>query len=484
MGFKPVPLNSPAQGSGARRGIFSIITLGLQGGSRWISNLFIAQFAGSAVFGSVASATSLAMLLNTVWPASTQGAASKFLARARGKEDDAEIHAVANHIAVRVLQVTTILSVIGALTWVLVYHGAWWESLCVVTILVTVNTALFARGIHFGADQVERGTRVDIISSIVGIAATAILLLLGVRNLLLTLPLSLALGVYSLLCWPWTATGRPEKPLRSEIDKFVTLTALGSIASSGLLQVTQLVTQYFFDDAAAGVIGVAVQLATPLAIITGGLTAVLMPMLAKAHGAGDMDKMRSHTNLATRGFVTVLVAFFGAVALAARPIIFILYDWRGLHQYATAAPLIPAFCLALLVQNSVAPSVSAITSGDQKHVWIPTVVPYAGFATALLAWVLFMPRLQLFGIAAGYAVGMIVTQAILFIVAWRLTKQRWTGVATTLAAGCAAIAAGSWAVQQFSTSYWIDLAAGTVFALVWLGLFGPRFLRRLKAARG
>ena len=38
MTFTPVQLNSPAKTSSARKGIFSIITVGLQGGTRTISN--------------------------------------------------------------------------------------------------------------------------------------------------------------------------------------------------------------------------------------------------------------------------------------------------------------------------------------------------------------------------------------------------------------------------------------------------------------
>ena len=111
-----------------------------------------------------------------------------------------------------------------------------WEGLCVSAMVVAVAASQFARGVHFGAGQVARGTKVDLVTSVIGVGATGILLALGVRNILLTLPLTIAMTCYALLCWPWTARGKPAADLRAEIDKFVTFAALGSIASAGMLQ--------------------------------------------------------------------------------------------------------------------------------------------------------------------------------------------------------------------------------------------------------
>ena len=138
MTFTPVQLNSPAKTSSARKGIFSIITVGLQGGTRTISNWLIARVAGPAIYGAVANAFSLASLLHTSWPSSAQQAASKFIARARGKQDDAEVHAVANHISTRVLQVTCPLAVVAPVLWMTLYGGTWWEGLCVSAMLITL----------------------------------------------------------------------------------------------------------------------------------------------------------------------------------------------------------------------------------------------------------------------------------------------------------------------------------------------------------
>ena len=483
MKFTPVQLNSPASTSGAKKGVLSIISVGLQGGSRTLSNWLVASFAGRIVYGVVSNATSLAFLLHTFWPSSAQPAASKFIARARGKQDDAEVHAVARHLSVRVLQVTSLLAVAAPVLWMLIYGGAWWEGLCVSAILITVCTSSYARGVHFGAGQVARGTRVDLIASLIGIVGTGLLLLLGVHNLLLTLPLSLALGVYSLLCWPWTAHGRPEKALRSEIDKFVTFTAAGSIASSGVLSLSQIITGILPQEGgASGIYGAAALLVLPMGQITNALTSVLYPALAEAHGAGDREKLRSHTDLMTRGFVALLVPVFGALAIAARPLIYVVYELgRGHAGYAEAATLMPVFCIALLLNNVATPSVSAITSGEHKYVWYSMLLSQAGLLTAIVVWVAVVPFLGLFAVALGYGAGVVLTAVSLMVVAWRLTGQRWSRLAVFLLGSAAFIGVASWLTQTLSPSYWLDVVVAAVFAGVWLAL-AIRPMRRIIAA--
>ncbi|WP_185744268.1 lipopolysaccharide biosynthesis protein [Arachnia propionica] len=405
------------------------------------------------------------------------------MARARGKEDDVEVHAVARQLSLRVVQVTAFLAVVSVIAWVVLFQGQWWEGLCVAAILVTVCTSQYARGIHFGADQVARGTRVDIIASVVGIAATGVLLALGVRNMLLTLPLSLSLGVYSLLCWPWTAHGRPERALRSEIDKFVTFSAIGSVASAGMLQMSQLVTKQF-GEATSGIYGVALQLVTPMSLITTALIMVFYPGLAKAHGAGDHETLRRHTDMATRGFVAVLVAFFGGVAIAARPVIHVVYSAvSGRHDYAPAAILIPVFCLALLVNNVATPSVSAITAGEHKYMWYPMLASQGGLLCAVIVWFTVVPHIGVFAVAAGYAFGAIVCACFLYAVAWRLTGQKWVDVSVQMVVACVLIAVASWAVQRFSPNLWIDIAVAVVFGLGWLAWSTPVMLRLIRQNR-
>ena len=150
-----------------------------------------------------------------------------------------------------------------------------------------------------------------------------------------------------------------------------------------MLSLSQIITGILPQEGASGIYGAAAQLVTPMTMITGALTSVLYPALAEAHGAGDREKLRSHTDLMTRGFVALLVPVFGALAIAARPLIYVVYELgRGHAGYAEAATLMPVFCIALLLNNVATPSVSAITSGEHKYVWYSMLLSQAGLLTA------------------------------------------------------------------------------------------------------
>ena len=473
MKFTPVVLNRAAPTANTRKGALSIITIGLQGGTRFISNWLVGIIAGRAVFEAVSSATSMALMLNTLWPSSTPAAASKFISRARGKGDDAELFAVTRHASKRVLQASAVLSVAAPVLWVMLYRSPVWEGLCISLILLTVGCSQFARGVHFGAGQVARGTKVDVLTSLIGIVGTGLLLLLGVRSVALTLPLSLAMGTYALLCWPWTAHGRPAKALRSEVDKFVTFGAMGSIASAGMLQVSQL-TAKGLSDHAAQINAPAMQLVTPLSIIASALTLVLYPAMAEAQGAGDLDRLRRQTHLATQAFMAFMVPCFGFVAIASRPIISLVY-FRG--GYEESATLMPVYALALLVYTVAAPSVSSITSGPHKHMWFSLSFSQLGFVCAIVSWVLLTAPMGVFGVALGYGIGSTVTATGLIIVAWVLGRQRWAGLMTVLPLAMVAIGLLAWWRQQQPVNHLLDVAVGLGFVVLWCLLWSPVLLR-------
>ena len=470
--FTPVPLNAPAGTSTAKKGVLSIVTLGLQGGTRFVSNWLIGRIAGPLLLGAVASATALAFTLNTIWTSSAPSAASKFIARARGKGDEAELYAVTLFTAMRVLQVTLLLTPVAPALWMGLYGGALWEGLCISAILIAVATSQYARGVHFGAGQVARGTKIDIISSAIGLGLTLVLLLAGVRNLTLTLPLTVTMGVYALLCWPWTAHGRPEKALRSEIDKFVTFAAIGSIASAGMLQISQLVARGLSEHAGSQY-APALQLVTPLSIIASALTMVLYPSMSEAHGAGDVERLRRQTDLAFRSFVAVMVPAFGAMAIASRPLMHLVWGER----YTDAWVLMPVFCLALMLQNVANPAVGSITSGPHKHMWYSLLLSQAGLVTAIGCWLFMVPWLGLFGVALGYACGAALTALSLIVVVWRMQRQRWAGLMAWVGFSAAMIAGVSWWCQNGPVNHWLDLGAAGLFGVVWLAP-SARFLLR------
>lgn len=476
--FTPVVLNQPAGTSNAKKGVLSIITIGLQGGTRFLSNWLIGRIAGPLLLGAVATATSLAFSLHTVWPSSAPSAASKFISRARGKGDETELYAVARHTAVRVMQASLLLAPLAPVLWMSLYGGALWEGLCISAILIAVSTSQYARGVHFGAGQVARGTRIDVMTSAIGLGLTLILLLAGVRNLTLTLPLTVTMGTYALLCWPWTAHGRPEKALRSEIDKFVTFAAIGSIASAGMLQISQLVARGLSEHAGAQY-APALQLVTPLSIIASAITMVLYPAMSEAHGAGDAERLRRQTDLAFKAFLAVMIPAFGAMAIASRPLMYFVWGER----FVDAWPIMPVFCLALMLQNIANPAVGSITSGPHRHMWYSLLLSQAGLVCAVICWLILVPLLGLFGVALGYSLGAAMTAVSLIVVAWVMQRQHWGWLSLWTIGSIGVIAGLSWWRQSQPVSHWLDLVIAAGFAVVWL-VPAAGFLLRVWRSRG
>ena len=113
-------------------------------------------------------------------------------------------------------------------------------------------------------------------------------------------------------------------------------------------------------------------------------------------------------------------------------------------RYPESAQLMPAFCLALLVQNVAAPAVGSITSGPHRHMWYPLTLSWVGLAVAVAGWAVAVPQWGLLGVAGGYAAGALTTAFALLVVAWRINGQRWVDLVVYLALGAVSIAGLSW----------------------------------------
>ena len=99
---------------------------------------------------------STATLLTLLWPTTAGSAASKFVARAHGAGRHAEAEAVARHLRRRMVQTTALLAVVAVPVWMLVAGAPdVWGGLCVAALVIGYSGYNFARGLQFGAGQVD-----------------------------------------------------------------------------------------------------------------------------------------------------------------------------------------------------------------------------------------------------------------------------------------------------------------------------------------
>lgn len=465
MRYRRVDIRGATQSRMAARGGLSFMGAVLQSTTRFASNWVIGRLGGPAVLGTVTSVTSLALTMVILWPNSNGSAASKFIARARGRGDYREGAAVTWHLAKRTLQSTFGLGAIAVPLWMALAGAPLTEGLCVAALVVGYGCAAYARGVHFGAGQVRRLTGWDAVTSLVGAVAVLLVLLLGVRGVLVVLPLAAAQIIFALACWPWGSRGVPSTALRREIDMFVAIAALGSIASSGLLQISVIVCRIGAGPTAAGVYAAALSLATPLSLAPSAVSQVLYPSMAEAYGRGDDDSLRRQTDLFTRLLVLSLVPALSIFALMAHPLVQLVWGDR----FGAASSVLPLMTLAILLSSIAVPSVNFLTSRSHKGMYYSLFASQAGLVLAILWWLLTNEAPTITTVAIGYLIGVSSSSLLILTAVRRVAHMNWTGL--SVRASTAVLVAGMLMVsaQRLHWGSALYVLTSAVFVLLWIG---------------
>ncbi|MBP2364686.1 lipopolysaccharide biosynthesis protein [Pseudonocardia parietis] len=464
--FTPVRLDDPTPTSLSRGGALAITGLAAQGILRFATSLLVGRIAGQAELGVVASAIAAATILALLWPTSTGSAASKFLARARGAGSIEEARATAAHLRRRMLATVLLLAAAAIPVWVYLDGGSLTGALAVALLTIGYSGYSFTRGVQFGTGQTTRATGWDVLCVVLGLVVLTLLLLSGVRGVALVLPLALAYGVYALAGWPFGGGGRPEPTHRRELDGFVALGAVGSLASAGFLQLSQIVARLVSGDAGAGEYAAALALATPASMLAVSLTLVLLPALSETLGRSDEKAFRTRTDHATRTLAVVVVMIFGAVALCSRLLIRVIWG----ADYAGAAPILAILAVAVLCTNLGVVAVNALTARSQRGMAINVAASLTGMGFGTVVWLVAAPKLGGVGVALGYLAGTFVIAAIPVVVVWRAGRHRWAGLYAKLAGGILLLVALYATQSRLVLPIWLDPAVAVVFAVVWVAL--------------
>ena len=153
------------------------------------------------------TAVSTALFLSLLWPTTTGAAASKFVARASGRDNGIERAAVAAHLRLRTAQAAVVLAGLTIPVWWVVDQGSLTESLCVAALVVGLAGYNFTRGYQYGAGRIQPSTWWDICAATAGALGVIALLYLGVRDLRLLLPIAGCYFIFTAACWPWFERG-------------------------------------------------------------------------------------------------------------------------------------------------------------------------------------------------------------------------------------------------------------------------------------
>lgn len=502
--LRPVDLHRTVGGSLGSRGATSFVGLAFQGLLRLAVNVVIGRLAGAAVLGVVAAGQATAQFLILLWPTTAGQAASRFLARARGRADAAEIDAVARHLG-RTVVVAALLLAALSVPVSLARGVSPGGAACIAALLIGLAGQQYTRGVHYGVGAVTRVVVLDIAFSLLGLAGVVAALLAGVRDLRLLLPLAAAFVLLTIACWPWkwgtprrqrgpgpgsadsglahqadrglagegdrglareADRGRAreaDRELAREIDAFVFFGSLGTIASAGLVQLSVIVASWL-GDAEAGTYSAAYNLAIPLTLLSGALSLVLYPTMSEAFGRGDEAAVRSQLDRGVRGLLLLVVPIVAVVALFAPEVVRLLYG----PGFATSASVLVLLLFAVLVSMIAVPCVNATTSGHARGIVEISVASIVGLVVAVVMWwALLGAGAGVLGVALGYLGGVTTTGGYAFVRSWIAWRLRWGTSVLLPLVGAVAVVSGA-VVWAGDTAWWTRLAIALALVGVWL----------------
>lgn len=466
--LRPLQLNSPQSDSFGRRVALSTAGVLFQGAIRLLTSVLVGRLGGPIALGSVATGISTAQFSTLLLPSTAGSAASKYIARARGKESGREAVQVAAYLSKRAWQGTSLLAFTSAIIWTWVDGGSLGGAICVAMLVVGYSLYNVSRGMQFGSSQVLRATIWDFGCGTLGIAGVVTLLLTGEHGLVVLTPLAVSYIVYGLCNWPWSASGAPDRALRREIDGFIVLGVVGTVASAGFLQISMVLARITQGVAEAGQYAAALALATPVALVAGSLSLVLYPSMSEAWGRGDLTAFKNQTDQATRTLALAMMSAFGALIICSDLIVQLIWG----SEFRGGAEVLPVLLLAALINTLGIASTNSLTTQNHRGVVVSVSASLAGLTIGVAAWAILAARMGIIGIGLGYLVGTLFTSAIPIAIVWRKHRHAWLGLWSRVVLGAAL--AGSMLLLQraLELNPWWGILLSVAFVGAWLGMMG------------
>jgi putative peptidoglycan lipid II flippase len=307
----------------------------------------------------------------------------------------------------------------------------------------------------------------------------ALLLLLGVRSIWLLMPIALSYLLYSLNTRPPRAADVFAGTERRNVNSFIWLGVLGTIASAGFLQAAVLVARIWGGQTFAGQYAAALALAMPLSMLAAAVSLSLFPMLAEAASRGDSAAVKSQTTRATASLITIMLTLVGPVALASRPLVSLVWG----DSFHVAAEIVPYLFAAVLINTVSVPSVNALTSGSNRGMAISAVTSLAGLTTGLITWLLLVPESLRVGVPVGYLTGVVVISVTPVVIVWRRDGHAWSRMWGRFVVGLVVLVAALVWEDVFDASSIVSVSLAAGFLCLWLPMCRGNLMQALRNVR-
>ncbi len=385
------------------------------------TNLLIGRLGGAPLLGLTQTAISTASLTSLVYPAPAAAAASRFVSASVATGDEGKATAIATYLGRRV--VFSIVCLTAAILGGSLLLGVDNVMVVIVSCVMTagVSMRVFIEGLHFGGG---RGRRLALWSASVaalGVIGSALLLVAGNRTVWVVVPVAIANVVFAIVTWPKRTPTVLKRTERRRIRHFILLAMLGTIASSGFVQLTTIVANLVAGVAFAGEYAAGLTLTTPLAIVATAISATLFPALSAMHAGASAEVVQKRISEASSILAAVIGAAVCGMIVIAEPLVLIVWG----QEYVNTWWILLFLLVGTLATTVAVPSVTALTSSSNKGMLISASSSLFGAITGVITWIFVIPMAGELGVVLGCAVATTVTGLIPYVLVWRGYRMRW-----------------------------------------------------------
>ena len=166
------------------------------------------------------------------------------------------------------------------------------------------------------------------------------------------------------------------------MDGFVLLAVVGTLASAGFLQLSNVLARAANSPHDAGLYAAALSLATPASLLSRSFGLVLFPSMSEAHGREDRASLRAQTDLGTRALVLVMVGVFGVIVMLSRP----CCSWSTARSSRRPGRCCRSCWSRCCSARSSSPRVNFLTSTSQRGMRITAECQRDRHARRLRSW--------------------------------------------------------------------------------------------------
>jgi O-antigen/teichoic acid export membrane protein len=367
----------------------------------------------------------VALVLSLVLPAGINSAIARYVPYSMGQGDLASArgtYAWLWRVGIGSSAALGLIAAAGA-----AYVGARPDDVVQVGLLTAAYSVyvIYKAGLY-AFDRVGRYLRLEILCSVIIVVTTVVVLLARERWFLVPQVAGYAaFGFTAHLALSRHAAGARavRRSERFGIAMYVVVACVGTVASAGFLQLTQILAAVNATLGDAAYFTATITLVSALYFLPRALSLALFPFLAEAHGAGDLDAVRTHADRTTRALLCLLAPLFAiAITLAGEA----LAVYGGSRFYAGAL-IMQLVLVASYLSVIQVPSVNALSSASGHGLRRTAGWAVTGACAGLLSMTILGPAMGGPGIALAYLFGTGVTACGPVIAVWRQYRMSWAG---------------------------------------------------------